>query len=138
MMIKTDMTRIMQVLLGLQSNAIKFTKKGHVKHIIEIVEGFDNLTNQKCLFLRCSVEDTGIGIEEKDQKKLFKLFGFVQNALHMNKNGIGLGLVIMDKITNQFGSKITFKSNPNEGSTFTFEFQLEQQLQLDKKNAESF
>ena len=62
---------------------------------------------------------------------MFKLFGFVRNSQQLNKNGIGLGLVILDKITNQFGSKITFKSNPNEGSTFTFQFQLEQQLQLD-------
>ena len=44
MMIKTDMTRVMQVLLGLQSNAVKFTKKGYVKHRIEIVEGFDSIT----------------------------------------------------------------------------------------------
>ena len=51
MMVKTDMTRVMQVLLGLQSNAIKFTKKGYVKHKIEIVEGVDNITLEKCNFL---------------------------------------------------------------------------------------
>ena len=131
-MVKTDMIRVMQVMLGLQSNAIKFTKKGYVKHRIQIVEGFDKITHEKCKFLQCSVIDTGIGIEPKDQKKLFKLFGFVKNSQQLNKNGIGLGLVILDKITNQFGSKITFQSTPNEGSVFTFQFQLEQQMHFEQ------
>ena len=42
--------------------------------------------------------DTGLGIAEKDQDKLFKLFGFVQDTKNLNKNGIGLGLAISDEI----------------------------------------
>ena len=43
----------------------------------------------------------------------------------MNRNGIGLGLVIIDKIVKQFDGEISFESFPNEGSTFTFSFKLE-------------
>ena len=42
--------------------------------------------------------DTGVGIARKDQEKLFKLFGFVQDSQNLSKNGIGLGLVISDEI----------------------------------------
>jgi signal transduction histidine kinase len=47
-------------------------------------------------FVEVSVEDTGAGIAEEDQDKLFKLFGFIQSTENVNKNGIGLGLVISD------------------------------------------
>jgi signal transduction histidine kinase len=62
----------MQVLLGLQTNALKFTKKGRVQTNIEIITSEDNHK-----YLKISVIDTGIGIPEKNQDKLFKLFGFV-------------------------------------------------------------
>ena len=84
----------MQVLLSLQSNAIKFTQQGQVKTIVEIVQ--DDLKNQ---FLKISVTDTGIGIPKQDHNKLFKLFGFVKDNQKMNINGIGLGLMIAQKIT---------------------------------------
>ena len=84
----------MQVLLSLQSNAIKFTQQGQVKTIVEIVQ--DDLQNQ---FLKISVTDTGIGIPKQDHNKLFKLFGFVKDNQKMNINGIGLGLMIAQKIT---------------------------------------
>ena len=79
----------MQVLLGLQANALKFTQKGRVKTIVEIVT--DSMDNR---FLKISIIDTGIGIPKENQDKLFKLFGFVQDDQHLNVNGIGLGLMI--------------------------------------------
>lgn len=106
----------MQVLLGLQSNALKFTEKGYVKIEVSIEDDIN---------LVIKVIDTGIGIDYEDQDKLFKLFGFVQDAKQLNKNGIGLGLVIADNITGQFGGKITFDSVPKQGSTFKFFFKLE-------------
>lgn len=66
-----DEHRIMQVLLGLQSNALKFTQRGKVEIIVEIV------SNGPDKFIKISVSDTGIGIRREDQHKLFKLFGFV-------------------------------------------------------------
>ena len=61
-MIRSDESRIMQVLLGLQSNALKFTTKGHVKIRVRIVEDEDGLSDHQ--LVEISVEDTGIGISE--------------------------------------------------------------------------
>jgi signal transduction histidine kinase len=108
----------MQVLLGLQSNAIKFTEKGTVQTRVQIIkEGLDR-------YLKISVQDTGIGIRLKDQDKLFKLFGFVQDQKDMNVNGIGLGLMISKQIVEKFGGEINFESKHGVGSTFTFTFKL--------------
>ena len=89
----TDEQRVIQVLFSLQSNALKYTPKGEVKHIVEIKD----LANDEKL-LKISVTDTGLGIKEEDQGKLFKLFGQVQNNQGLNQGGIGLGLVIIEKI----------------------------------------
>ena len=69
--------------------------------------------------------DTGVGIAQQDQDKLFKLFGFVQDEKQMNVNGIGLGLMISKLIVEKFDGKIHFKSEKNEGSTFIFTFKLQ-------------
>lgn len=60
-MIRTDESRIMQVLLGLQSNALKFTVEGHVKIIVAIVEDQTGINGK---LIEISVEDTGIGISK--------------------------------------------------------------------------
>ena len=88
-MICCDEHRIMQVLLGLQANALKFTQRGRVQTNIEILTNEDGKK-----LLKMSVIDTGIGIPKENQDKLFKLFGFVQDDKNLNVNGIGLGLVI--------------------------------------------
>ena len=119
--IRSDEDRIKQVLLGLQSNALKFTQQGKVSIHIRI-----SIKNSG-KFLEISVIDTGVGIEYEDQDKLFKLFGFLQDTHHLNTHGIGLGLVISEQIVKQFGGRITFESVPKEGSTFTFTFKLEQE-----------
>jgi len=59
----------MQVLLNLQSNALKFTKEGNVKITVQIVQEY----------LEITVSDTGVGISEEDQSKLFKMFGMLEN-----------------------------------------------------------
>ena len=69
-----DEDRVMQVLLGLQANALKFTREGRVQIDASII------TKEDGKFLQVSVIDTGIGIEYEDQDKLFKLFGFVQDT----------------------------------------------------------
>ena len=108
----------MQVLLGLQSNALKFTEEGKVEILVEIVEMDD------CKYLSISVIDTGVGIPYKDQDKLFKLFGFLSETQNMNTKGIGLGLVISDQIVTKFDGQITLSSVPKKGSTFTYTFKL--------------
>jgi signal transduction histidine kinase len=104
----------MQVLLGLQSNALKFTQGGEVNIRVRI-------SNQ---FLEIEVRDTGIGISEENQEKLFKLFGFLEGSKEQNKNGIGLGLAISKQIVEQYEGEISLKSKVGEGSSFTFKFKI--------------
>lgn len=60
--------------------------------------------------IEVSVKDTGVGIKKIDQKKLFKLFGFLDSTKELNPKGIGLGLNISMKIAQQFGGDIRVKS----------------------------
>jgi K+-sensing histidine kinase KdpD len=61
-------------------------------------------------WLVIKVQDTGIGIEEKNKDKLFKLFGFLEENFEKNKHGIGLGLCIATMIVDQFEGKIELES----------------------------
>mmetsp|Transcript_17664 Transcript_17664/g.27345 ORF Transcript_17664/g.27345 Transcript_17664/m.27345 type:complete len:81 (-) Transcript_17664:802-1044(-) len=76
----TDEQRLMQVLLNLQSNALKFTKKGKVMIKASIDEAGDDSNFisviDKPKYLTIEVIDTGLGVAYEDQDKLFKLFGF--------------------------------------------------------------
>jgi len=129
--IYSDEQRVMQVLLNLQSNALKFTRQGSITILAKI------LTQDNCDFLEVSVCDTGVGIPYEDQDKLFKLFGFVSSTQQYNRNGIGLGLVISEQIVTKFGGKISFKSipspEPNHGTTFTFTFKLQSEAEFLKQ-----
>ena len=124
--ILSDEERLKQVLLNLQSNALKFTQRGKVVIRIEIEE------KSTGNFIKVEVQDTGIGIPLDDQDKLFKLFGFIQSTQHCNVSGVGLGLNISKKIVTKLGGEITFKSVPHpqegHGSTFSFTFKLEEAI----------
>ena len=76
--------------------------------------------NHELLF---SVIDSGIGIKEEDQDKLFKFFGKLDND-NLNPSGIGLGLTICNKILNQFGSELKLNSMADQGSIFYFHMKL--------------
>ena len=104
------------MLLCLQSNALKFTRNGEVHIVVTIDEEY----------LYIEVRDQGIGISKEDQKKLFKLFGFLEESQQMNKNGVGLGLYIAKQITNQFEGDIDVDSELGEGSNFTIKFKIYQ------------
>ena len=93
------------MLIGLQSNALKFTENGKVETVVEILN-----QNQSEKYLKISVNDTGIGIAKKDHHKLFKMFGYVQDNQQMNVNGIGLGLAISQQIVKKFKGEIKFTS----------------------------
>ena len=110
-----------QVLLNLYSNAIKFTKK-YGKIIIIIEKLSTGGTDQ----LLTSVIDSGIGIEDHNQSKLFKLFGSIKDEKKkINTQGIGLGLVISKLIVQKFNGTIDYISKFQEGSTFFFSFELD-------------
>lgn len=105
-MCKTDKKRLQQVLLNLYSNAVKFTNSdGKITILVELLPEEDKD------ILRVSVHDTGLGIKNEDQKKLFTLFGSIKDEKRkINTKGIGLGLVICKMIVQKFGGEIDYKS----------------------------
>lgn len=64
------------------------------------------------------MQDTGIGISKQNQQQLFKVFGFISDSQHMNTKGIGLGLVISERIISMFDGDITLESELGVGTKF--------------------
>jgi signal transduction histidine kinase len=105
-----DERRLTQVLLNLVGNAIKFTDAGAV-----IIKA----SRDNGAFL-VRVDDTGPGISEDDQKKLFQEFQQADSSTTKKKGGTGLGLAISKKIIELHGGKIWLESQVGKGSTFAF------------------
>ena len=70
--------------------------------------------------------DTGVGIKKQARRKLFQLFGSLQNTKQMNTKGIGLGLVISENIVKAFDGKIGVKSRYGRGAKFAFSILLDE------------
>ncbi|BAQ66564.1 response regulator [Geminocystis sp. NIES-3709] len=114
-----DCQRLKQILINLVGNAIKFTSKGNIKIIIkEYSRLSDNKQNEIELYF--AIQDSGIGINLEDQKKLFLPFSQVENSTTKNFQGTGLGLSICKKLVELMGGNIGIKSNLDQGSTFWF------------------
>jgi signal transduction histidine kinase len=107
---KGDGQRIAQVLLNLVGNAIKFTEEGEVR--VEV-------TTSNGTFL-VSVSDTGPGLSEADQQKIFEEFNQADSSTTRKKGGTGLGLSIAKRITEMHGGHIWVESSLGKGSTFRF------------------
>ncbi len=115
-----DKLRISQVLINLLGNAVKFTlEQGKV--VLTVIEQEEEAENT--IFF--AVQDTGRGIAEEDQKKIFQLFeqGSL-NAGETKRQGTGLGLSISRSLVRMMGSDIELESEIGEGSTFSFEIAL--------------
>ena len=110
-----DRMRISQVLINLLGNAVKFTPvRGKVILSVEELEG-DGERAGVCF----AVSDTGIGIAQEDQERVFRSFG--QASSNPSKQqGTGLGLSISSRLVQLMGSNIQIESQPGEGSTFRF------------------
>ena len=107
---KGDEQRIAQVLLNLLGNAIKFTEEGEVKAEVTV----SNKT------FSVSVSDTGPGLSEADQKKIFEEFHQANGSSTREKGGTGLGLSIAKRIVEMHGGRIWVESTLGKGSTFRF------------------
>ena len=114
-----DGVRIRQILFNLIGNSIKFTQKGHVKLKVENVYK-DNIKSKIDLIF--SVEDTGIGIDEKNLETIFNAFEQQENHDVAKYGGTGLGLAICTKLIKMMNGEIKVESQKNKGSTFTVIF----------------
>jgi two-component sensor histidine kinase len=113
-----DVGKIRQVLINLVGNAIKFTARGRVKlHLTLERRGADQL------WLLAQVQDTGSGIANEEQNRLFQPFSQVKRGSRV-REGTGLGLAIGRSYARLMGGDITLTSSPGEGSTFRFEIPI--------------
>lgn len=110
-----DPTRIGQVITNLVSNAIKFTRKGHVLLDIKV----DGQTKTD-ITLTIRVEDTGIGIAQEKQKIIFEQFTQADTSTSRNFGGTGLGLTICKRLLELQGTTLHLSSEHGKGSVFYF------------------
>ena len=110
--ILTDKERILQIGNNLLSNAIKFTERGR----ISLTTDYDNG------MLKIIVEDTGTGMTEEEQRRVFGAFERLSNAV--TKDGFGLGLSIVQRIVAMLGGTIRLESEKDKGSCFLVEISM--------------
>jgi signal transduction histidine kinase/CheY-like chemotaxis protein len=110
-----DVVRIKQVLMNVLSNSAKYTEYGFITLTIKSAK------IETGIMLSITVKDTGIGIKELDQKKIFGDFVQVDTTRNRGIEGTGLGLAISRNLCRLMGGDITFTSVYGEGSSFTIE-----------------
>jgi len=110
-----DKVRLRQALINLVNNAIKFTHKGEVS--VTAALGTKKKADQAEIII--SVEDTGVGIPQSKQEKIFSAFEQADSSVTRKYGGTGLGLSITSKLVNAMGGELALKSKEGKGSTFT-------------------
>ncbi|WHF56400.1 PAS domain S-box protein [Shewanella xiamenensis] len=114
-----DPLRLGQVLINLMNNAIKFTERGEVLLSLSLVE-----QQNDDVVLRFSVRDSGIGLTQEQQAKLFKSFTQADTSTTRKYGGTGLGLAICKQLVELMGGSIGVESQLGHGSTFFFTVKL--------------
>ena len=123
-----DPDRLKQIIDNLCSNAIKFTEKGVICLIVERILEKDKMINLKFI-----VRDTGIGISNDNQEKLFNTFTQADSSITRNYGGTGLGLAISKNLTELMGGSINVKSELGHGAEFWIELPLFKQVIVDEE-----
>jgi signal transduction histidine kinase/CheY-like chemotaxis protein/HPt (histidine-containing phosphotransfer) domain-containing protein len=111
--IQVDPTRLRQILINLVGNAVKFTDAGSIRITVGLLSGPDHRS-----LLRVCVADTGCGIAEEEQARLFESFTQGDTSTTRTRGGTGLGLAISKRLAQMLGGDITVESTSGGGSTF--------------------
>jgi signal transduction histidine kinase/CheY-like chemotaxis protein len=120
-----DEGKIRQVLINLLGNGIKFTQHGQIEmHVTVEARNTGDAGNKGQVWLSACVQDTGPGLTEEEQGKLFEPFTQTSRGVH-SQEGTGLGLAISRKYARLMGGDITVSSKPGQGSIFRFEIPIE-------------
>lgn len=113
LVVSSDRRALSQILLNLVTNAVKFTEQGEVRIMLRHNQGNGQRRTE------ISVTDTGIGLHQEDQAKLFQPFAQVDIIHTRHEEGTGLGLYLSQKLAELLGGQITVQSTYGIGSTFT-------------------
>ncbi|MCS6040217.1 hypothetical protein LNP20_28725 [Klebsiella pneumoniae subsp. pneumoniae] len=105
---------------NLVGNAIKFTEHGNIDVLVE-----QRAISNSQVQIEIQIHDTGIGIPERDQSRLFQAFRQADASISRRHGGTGLRLVITQRLVKEMGGDISFHSQPNRGSTFWFHIGLD-------------
>lgn len=130
-----DPFRVKQIISNLITNAVKFTDHGYVCIKTKIEQETD-----KDYTLQLTITDTGIGISQEDQTKLFTAFNQADTSITRRYGGSGLGLVICKKLCEEMHGRISLTSELNKGSTFTVRIKVEKltAYEMDKNQTHRF
>lgn len=113
-LVQTDPLRLQQILTNLLSNAIRYTESGHIAVSVETLE------DQRWSI---AVKDSGIGIDDDDQKHIFEPYFRAGNVpAFTTDQGTGLGLAVVSQLVELMQGEILVSSQPGQGSTFTVVF----------------
>jgi signal transduction histidine kinase len=120
----TDGGKLQQILYNLLSNAVKFTPPGG-QVMLSTVMASSQRSGQNVPEVEIAVADTGPGISEADQQRIFEKFYQADRTLTKETSGTGLGLSIAKELAQLLGGRLTLKSEPGHGATFTFALPVE-------------
>lgn len=124
---RADALNLKKVLVNLLSNAIKFTHTGTIT-----LDVHETHSSNKCYStINFSVKDTGVGIVDVNNKKIFKSFVQADNSVSREYGGTGLGLTISNQLLGLMGSKLNLESKFGEGSNFFFAVKLKKEKEVD-------
>ena len=115
-----DPLRFKQILSNLISNAIKFTQEGQVRISLQV----EDSSHEQQIRLEVIIQDSGIGITEDDQLRLFAPFAQADNSGHLARTGAGLGLVICRSLCEMMGGTLALHSQPGQGTQVQMMFEL--------------
>lgn len=118
--IYSNKNNLIQILVNLVNNAVKFTDEGFIAVKISADD-----SNEGRRFIHFSVKDSGVGINEEDTEKLFKIFFQADISSARRYGGTGLGLAISKKLADSLGGEIGFRKNLPRGSEFYFSIPAE-------------